>query len=251
MYWRHEVNRDWMNARSFYLNASSIKKLAPTTATGRKRNITDEDYLAIYAERLKDHQPDDCTSTGVAARGHILEPYAIDAYNTMKTKDEPLLYHWDDIVLHNNTCGFSPDALDIPQRSKISKEAETMYSKPTVLGEVKCYDASKHILTANTPIDKLEERWQIAMAMHVCPTIEQAKLILFNPSMMHSYRLIIRTINKDDLKDELDAIAEIETKWTMFLNKNFTIGQEDARFVSWAYNEEHYRNLIEQETNIL
>ena len=33
------------------------------------------------------------------------------------------------------------------------------------------------------PADQLEERWQIAVAMAVCETIEEGRLLFYNPSM--------------------------------------------------------------------
>lgn len=189
MNWFHTCSMEWMQERQLHLGASEARKLVPLTATGRKRNVTDEDYLGILAGKIAYIGQDACESTGAAARGHILEPFAVEAFNEAEVFEEKM-FHWDDLLIHRSgdwSLSYSPDSLDIDQRefektaSKKGVPAELL--KPTRLVEVKSYGIAKHLQTACAKPETLEERWQIAAAMLVSPSIEKAALALFNPDI--------------------------------------------------------------------
>lgn len=216
--WFHKCDLDWLKARQKYLTATDVKDLLPFTKTGRKRTIDDADYLKVFARKMVNITEDDCVSTGAAARGHILEPYAIDRYNEENLGSNTWLYHWDNMVITRInpdpfSLAFSPDAMDYKQGD---------YGIPAiaidgikVVGEVKSYSPERHMIAGYTPKDELEERWQIATAMAVCDSIEEACLLFYNPSMRN--QLYIVDYDQVDLADEIDAVLEVEKNWLAWI----------------------------------
>lgn len=214
MEWKHNCSLAWMQERQKFLTASDVKALLPYTATGRAKRITEEDYLKVYAKKAVQLTEADCISKGAAARGHILEPFAIEEYNANRELSMPGLIHWDDIVIAKgpqNHLAYSPDALDV----SISGG-----KKPTLLGEVKCYSPERHLSVAKMDKMKCEERWQVATAMAVSPTIRAARLILFNPDMKSkTSRLFVKTWDRYELMDEIEKIEEVEKGWLDFIDE--------------------------------
>lgn len=214
MEWRHKCSLDWLRQRQRYLTASEIRNLVPLTKTGRPRKIDDIDRLKLLAKKKVVLTEEDCWSYGAAARGHLLEPYAIDALNdyliTSGHATRQTFFHWDDelISLPGREIAFSPDAMDIPQLHEDN-------AVPAMIAEVKCYSPERHFATAFTKAKEIEERWQIATAMALLDTIEVGYLVLFNPSMRMGKLFVIR-YTRDDLKDEIDEIAKVESEWVLF-----------------------------------
>jgi hypothetical protein len=213
MDWKHKCSLDWLRERQKYLTASDIKSLIPLTKTGRPRKIDDIDRLKLLAKKQVELTDDDCWSYGAAARGHLLEPYAIDALNDWFINHgakKQMFFHWDDelISLPGREIAFSPDAMDIPQ-------LHNQGMMPTRIAEVKCYSPDRHIATAFTEKDQIEERWQIATAMALLDTIKEAYLVLFNPSMRQNRLFVIR-YTRSDLKKEIETISKVELDWMMF-----------------------------------
>lgn len=243
--WTHYVDLDWLIARQKYLTASEIKQLLPVTKTGRPRKIEDIDRFKVLASKLVELTLDDCLATGPAARGHILEPYALEAYNNYLERegvtDMPYLHHWDDCVVSNNSIiAFSPDALDVEQPDRMITDLIFTSNYPTWLGECKCYGTDKHLQCIMTPKDQLEERWQIATAMAVQPTIEHASLIFYDPRLHDSkLQLGIKVYLKEDLEDEIKTILAVKDDWQMFLDK-FELGVSlpDGIAAGWHDSEE-------------
>lgn len=222
MKWYHKCSIEWLKARQGFLTATDIKELLPVTKTGRKRVVGDEAKLKVVSRKLANISEEDCISTGAAARGHVLEPYAIEAYNN-NVMNEYKLYHWDDVIIappnHRfGGLGFSPDALDFEQpawaRNKVVLEIG--YGDIKEIGEVKSYGAENHILRGYTDKKELEERWQLATAMAVCPSIDVAHLIFFNPSMKN--QMFVADYERADLADEISIILEIEDDWLKWLD---------------------------------
>lgn len=215
MEWKHKCSLEWLQERQRYLTATDIKSLIPVTKTGRPRKITDMDRIKVFAKKHVTLTEEDCWSYGVAARGHLLEPYAIDALNDYlidvcgATKQE--FFHWDDEVVRapGSLLAFSPDAMDIPQLHNPAAVAHK-------IAEVKSYAPDKHMLTGFTPMGEIEERWQIATAMATLDTIEEAYLVLFNPSMTLN-RLFVIKYDRDYLSEEIKIVHEIAHEWTDFL----------------------------------
>ena len=84
-----------------------------------------------------------------------------------------------------------------------------------VIGEVKSYSPERHMIAGYTPKDELEERWQIATAMAVCESIEEAYLLFYNPSMRN--QLYIVDYDRADLADEIETVLEVEKKWLAWI----------------------------------
>ena len=214
MNWEHRCDLEWLRDRQKYITASDIKKLLPVTATGRPRKVGDEEYLKVMSSKMVQLTEEDCMSYGAAARGHIMEPYAIDALNGMLSdmrsgNPGETFYWWDDkiVSLPGRTLAFSPDAMDVPMVDE--------YDTPHAIAEVKSYGAEKHLLTAYTPKDKIEERWQIASAMALLDSIDHAYLVLFNPKMKKRRIFVIR-FDRSELEKEIETVLEVEGNWTKF-----------------------------------
>lgn len=244
MEWKHKCSLAWMQERQNFLTASDVKALLPFTATGRPKRITDEDYLKVYAKKAVQLTEADCISRGAAARGHILEPFAIEEYNANREGSMPELVHWDDIVIAKgprNHLAYSPDALDVRVAGG---------QKPTLLGEVKCYSPERHLSVAKMDKMKCEERWQVATAMAVSPTIRAARLILFNPDMkFKSTRLFVKTWDRYELMDEIEKIEEVEKGWLDFIDEI-----DSGKFLmlndivpKYVRNAEEIESLIEED----
>lgn len=215
MKWEHRCSLEWLRKRQGYITASDIKNLLPITKTGRKREVGELDYLKVMSGKMVELTDEDCVSVGAAARGHLLEPYAVDALNSTFEaaygKEAEHFDHWDDelITVEGRRLAFSPDAMDLPMGYP------DVADKVTAIAEVKCYAADKHISTAYTPKDQIEERWQIASAMALLPNIDHAYLVLFNPKMTFRKLFIIR-YDRSDLEDEIAMVLEVEKKWKEF-----------------------------------
>lgn len=235
--WQHKCSLEWMRARQRSLTASDIKELLPVTKTGRPRTVSEEAYWKVLARKLVALTEEDCMSYGAAARGHILEPYAIERYNVRYAGN--MLHHWDDIVIfdQDSQLAFSPDALDIQPDCAFFPVVSfnKLTPKPTRLGEVKCYSAEKHLsYKGGNPLD-FEERWQIATAFAVCDTLDTAKLILFNPSLPRNYSLFVWSYTRSMLEKEIEIVHDIDKQWNRFLLDN---GINVTRFGSVADSDE-------------
>ena len=217
--WFHKVDLDWLKARQKCLTATDVMDLIPFTKTGRKRTITDEHYMKVLARKLANLTEDDCVSTGAAARGHILEPYAIDRYNEEDFGGNEFLWHWDDLIVTRSVhqpfaLSFSPDAMSLDPNSPLLLK-DSVYQgigfDVDAIGEVKCYSPERHMLCGYTEKEDLEERWQVATAMAVLDSIKTAYLLFYNPSMQN--QLYIVDYDRSDLYDEIDTILQVEKDW--------------------------------------
>lgn len=226
--WFHVCDLDWLKTRQKCLTATDVKDLLPVTRTGRKRTIDDEDYLKVMARKLVNLTPDDCVSVGAAARGHVLEPYAIQMFNDNldSMMDCYELYHWDDFVIGKKNrqvfgLAFSPDAMNISMSQQLYAVNEDGTLKmdnknPVSIGEVKSYSPERHMVCAYTDPQDLEERWQLATAMAVCDTIDVAHLLFYNPSMRN--QLYVVTYDRVDLEQEIEIVKQVETDWLSWLS---------------------------------
>lgn len=242
MKWEHVCSLEWMKARQQYLCASEVKQLIPFTKTGRDRKITDIDRMKIYINKIKVLATDDCVSFGAAARGHILEPFAIDELNAYIVSQgmSYTLEHWDDVIVHTSPytlLAYSPDAMN--NAAPDLNVVEVMQTGATVLGEVKSYSPERHIEAICTPANKLEERWQIATAFASDGHLSEAWLIFYNPSLRKDSVGIFH-YDRIDLADEINTISQIEMEWRDFLNRlNPTLGcSGEALYVSHSILDE-------------
>lgn len=215
--WRHVVDKEWMMARTHYLTASSIKNILPVTETGRKRSQAqiEANMLKIASSFATAYISDeDCVATGMAARGHLLEPIAIEEANKGANLG---LYHWDDIILVNGLLGWSPDAMSIPQTKKTALYDIKLHGAPcpSSIGEVKSYGMEKHIASVYTDKEDCPERWQLAVGMALLKNCQFANLIFFNPDS--TIRLAIKTYSRKDLEEEIQMVEEAETSFKKFM----------------------------------
>ena len=115
MDWYHEVSENWLRARKTVITATEIKGLVATYKRMSKKDkeagVVSPAFAALWGDKSSTY-PIDVSSYGPAARGHIMEPYAIDEFNRA---NEVHFHHWDDCIIANGLVGFSPDAMDIAQ----------------------------------------------------------------------------------------------------------------------------------------
>ena len=84
--------------------------------------------------------------------------------------------------------------------------------------EVKCYTAAAHYeLGTATPLDQIEERWQLATAFYTMPTITQGAVVLYNPRAQHP--LFVRKYSVSDLLVELEMIDKIRESYYEYIGK--------------------------------
>lgn len=219
MKWEHECSLQWMKARQRFLCASDVRKLVPFTKTGRPRKITDIDRYKVWSEKNRILTTDDCISTGAAARGHMLEPYAIDEFNDLALSKNwnIVLHHWDDVVVHKHgDLAYSPDAMNAMQN--VYKDNICNLHHGNTIGEIKSYSSEKHIEALCTPKMELEERWQIATAMAADEDIKIAYLIFFNPSLL-CRNIGVYKYTIAELQQEIEQVKQVELEWANFVNR--------------------------------
>lgn len=217
--WRHEVSADWLQARRDVLTASEIRAMLPEykRMLKKKPGEISPGFFALCGAKLSHDDPDPI-STGAAARGHIMEPYAIIDWNVNEcSKPEDDYYHWDDIVIKRNGIGYSPDGLDIPQLPEMGVQVDwseknnclvvqnETFSLPSRAIEVKCYEPKNHM--KNLIVDKKdrEERLQVAVAFMVLPSLKHVDVLWYCPDApvpMYKERY-----KKSDLKAEIEVIT--------------------------------------------
>lgn len=248
--WRHVVDKEWMMARTHYLTASSIKNILPVTETGRKRPQAqiEANMMKVAANLMTASiSNEDCVSTGMAARGHLLEPIAIEEANKVANLS---LYHWDDIILVKDLLGWSPDAMSIPQTEKVALYDIELHGAPcpSSIGEVKSYGIEKHIASVYMDKEDCPERWQLAVGMALLKCCQRAHLIFFNPDS--TIRLAIKTYSRKDLEKEIQMVKEAETSFKKFV-KDLPYFEEKNDFCEvnseMDKNSDYYMNKFMKE----
>ena len=81
-HWYHEVSEDWLKARKNFLTATDIVGLIPEYKRYKKNGKAGipPAFAALWEKKHSDIAVDP-RSYKDAARGHILEPYAVYTYN--------------------------------------------------------------------------------------------------------------------------------------------------------------------------
>ena len=253
MDWKHEVSVDWLKARRDVVTATELVGLKSgfTKLTKAQKAGTQvaPAFAALWGQKHSTVDPDP-TSFGAAARGHFMENYAIDDYSRQKKE---MFYHWDDCIICNNGLGFSPDAMDIPQNyldvrfdvkngSLISIDGNRKYTKmPKSILEIKSYGIENHM--KNMVVDKkqLKERYQIAAAMMVIPTIEEGTLVQYCP-MLESFSMFTRTYNRAELEDEIEELSDILDVW----NKTCRWFDSNESEMETTYSEESIKQDFDE-----
>lgn len=221
-YWKHDVSKAWLQQRRSVLTATEISKLLPELkrAAKSKPGEISPGFAAIWAEKHSDVELD-TSSVNAAARGHIMEPWVVNAYNDQVAAGERF-NHWDDCVICNDLVGFSPDAMDIMQQQehpklKVSPNGETLvtgklvYPSPKRIMEIKCYEPANHMKACITGKHEHKELMQVATAFYVLPKLQEAKLCFCCPGA--PIEMFVEEYTRDDVKKELELIKQVVAKY--------------------------------------
>lgn len=242
--WRHNVSEVWLLARQPYLTASEILGLIPEYKRIKRHKVElfkSPAFARLYGE--KQSLEVDPESRGPAARGHILEPYAVDEAN--RIIGEQRFHWWDDRIITAKPLGFSPDALDIPPLggTRIKATGTHLMSRsekilgPTSMLEAKCYQAGKHFQCKLMASDgrMLDERWQVACGMTVCPSIGEGWLVFYAPQCRDVF---MKRYSRIDLVEEIEIVKEIAEMWSCFEEHMDSLpSQPPARTEDQIYRE--------------
>ena len=212
----HEVNAEWMEARKLCVCASEMKLLASCKEFNPKAKTSLADKCwEVWASKVSS-RPVDTKSYNEAARGHICEPYAVEEYNACAPQNKVKMNHWDDILISRDGVGFSPDAMDIevPKTWQPFLLQKNLPIQPKEILEIKCYNDAAQLKTFQSTFDKMkqDERWQVATAMYVCPSIEMAHLMYYDPAFADKAPQFVINIfdySREDLKVEIDTVGKI------------------------------------------
>lgn len=247
--WRSESDAGWLKARKSYLTASEISGIIPEYKRIKKGKVKLSEssvFAKVYGEKMSTEI--DCMSYGAAARGHVMEPYAVDEANRVLGTDE--FHWWDDKIITDGAVGYSPDALNIhqlPGTRIISRGGDLLsvygtHEAPSALMECKCYQAKAHyqkmLMASNgTPLD---ERWQVACGMAVCPTVTEGHLVFYAPQCGNMF---IESYTRSMLSDEMAVIWEIADMWLDFkshmsrVTAYGTLETEDSIYKKYSISE--------------
>ena len=221
--WHHEVSAEWLQARQSVLTATDVAGLLPEYKRYLKAGSPDKPtpgFAALWCNKnSKRHL--DTESVNAAARGHVIEPYAVDDWNMQHNVH---FYHWDDAIVVDKTgkLGFSPDAMSIMQvhgsaRYQMTDDGERFFDDqakildyipyPAEVMEIKCYEPAQHMKAILKDKMEHDELMQLAMAFVVMPKLEVARLTWYCPGApipMFSQHYL-----RDDLHDQERWIMEI------------------------------------------
>ena len=225
MRYEHEVSLDWLIARQGYLTASDVCRVLADLRKLRDKK-TDLLHCRSFARVLGsklNRFPDTASPSSAAARGHFMEPHAVQEWAWERDGD---MTHWDDFLLASGDTllAFSPDALDVPQPPGVCACVDQLgrfrdqageWQEPTSMLEVKCYDDGAHwqrkldLMAGIKP----DERWQIAVAMCVCPCITEGTVMWYAPQCCDWFDV---TFERDDLTEEMELVRYAEERWSEF-----------------------------------
>lgn len=219
--WRHEVSTDWLKARKEFLTASEVKSLVPEYKRFLKAQDPDKimpGFCGLWAEKTGEHIGD-AVSFNAMARGHIMESYAIEDYNMLRKATMGHHYHWDDVILHRDGLGYSPDALNVRQPNSDSVSIEVtedgyvyVGAKPTSMLEIKSYEPKAHLKKFLESPTEMEEAYQVAMAFKVLPSLKVAALVFYCPSCSR-LTMFENVYTRSMLDKQLEMIDGIHEQW--------------------------------------
>jgi len=225
MRYEHEVSIDWLRARQGYLTASDVCKMMTDINKLRQGKTTIErcrSFAKVLGSKLNLF-PDTQSPSSAAARGHFMEPYAVEEWESVRQEG---VTHWDDFLLASDETmiAFSPDALNVPQPMGVMAVVDS-YGRflsmgapvePTALLEVKCYDEGAHYQRKLDAMNGVlpDERWQVAVAMAVCPCIERGTVVWYAPQCGDWFDV---AFEREDLEDEIATVLDASVWWRRFL----------------------------------
>jgi len=221
-YWVHEVSPAWLAERKQVVTATDLVDLRSGFTKLNKGQKAGEKlapaFMALWGKK-NSLVPDDPMSSNKAARGHWMEPYAVRDFSE-KIGEE--YHHWDDCIICNGEIGFSPDGMDIKQECPYPARMDYVEGigitdgvmelpSPRKILEVKCYDIPAHMTACATPKEQLKERWQVAGAFLVLPTLEKATIVFYCP--LTSWGVDYKEYTREELKDEIEELEELLEVW--------------------------------------
>lgn len=217
--WTHEVSADWLRARRGVLSATDISKLLPAyKRVLKKKPGKDEiipEFAAVWAEKHSKNAPDTSSPSSAAARGHIMEPWAVKAWNK---EMYPPMFHWDDVVIKHGLLGFSPDALDVEQprgcvELKVSKDhiVGISGSQPKCGIEIKSYEVGHHMKCVLEDRMNHSELMQIAVAFAVLPSLQTMSLMYFCPGA--PIEVWVDRYERAELEDKINLALDVAMEY--------------------------------------
>ena len=247
MRYEHEVSNGWLRARQGYLTASDVCKMMTDVRkldAGKTDLMHCRSFAKVFGSKMN-RFPDTASPSSAAARGHFMEPYAVEEWETARKEG---MLHWDDFLLASDETklAFSPDALNVPQPMGVMslvdgdgrfRDTIGRLVEPTTMLEVKCYEDGAHYqrkLDAmnGTPPD---ERWQVAVAMAVCPCIRRGSIVWYAPQCGDWFEL---AFDRESLDEEIAVVLGISDKWREFVDL-----MGDAPHRETRYNENQLRSI--------
>ena len=226
MRYEHEVSLDWLRARQGYLTASDVCRMLTDIRRLREGKAKLEhcrSFAKVLGSKLN-LSPDTQSPSSAAARGHFMEPYAVEEWESVRKEG---VTHWDDFLLASDETllAFSPDALNVTQPLGVIRtvNGDGRFTddfgepvEPTALLEVKCYDESTHY---QRKLDAMagvlpDERWQVAVAMAVCPCIRRGTVVWYAPQCMDWFDV---AFEREDLEDEIATVLDASVWWRRFM----------------------------------
>lgn len=226
MRYEHEVSLKWLEARQRYLTASDVCKMMADIRklTADKIDLKHcRSFAKVLGSKLN-LSPDTQSPSSAAARGHFMEPYAVENWESVRQEG---MVHWDDFLLANDRTllAFSPDALNVRQPMGVSRVVDGdgrfindnyCYVSPTALLEVKCYDEGAHYQRKLDLMNGMlpDERWQVAVAMAVCPCIERGTVVWYAPQCRDWFDM---AFGREDLEEEIEIVLKASKWWQEFL----------------------------------
>ena len=247
MRYEHEVSNRWLHARQRYLTASDVCKMMTDVrklASG-KTDLTRCRSFARVLGSKRNRFPDTASPSSAAARGHFMEPYAVEEWETARKEG---VTHWDDFLLADDETrlAFSPDALNVPQPMGVKalvdgdgrfRDALGRLVEPTSMLEVKCYDEGAHYQRKLDAIAEVppDERWQVAVAMAVCPCIERGAVVWYAPQCGDWFDM---RFERGDLEEEIGLVLQASEWW-----RDFLLQMDSAPYHETIYNESQLQSI--------
>ena len=217
--WRHEVDPLWLEARKHVLTATDISNLLPEYrrwVKAKKPGDIPPGFSALWCQKATDGF-EEVESFSAAARGHIMEPYAIEDWNDQAM---PQFEHWDDCIVVRDGIGFSPDAMNVPQDQAFPallvsddglrlarSDGSFEMPAPTEVMEVKCYEPANHMKALCTGHMDHKELMQVAVAFYVLPKLETARILWYCPNA--PFPMHVEMYLRDEMSGMFDVIDEI------------------------------------------
>ena len=257
MYWHHSVSPEWMQSRRSVLTASEIascvSQLKRMTKAQEAGDQVFPAFASLWLEKQANTDPE-LDSFKAAARGHITEPYAVSDFNR---NFEMNMFHWDDIVIKANNIGWSPDATNVSQdypgsellsvteksgTRLISPDGRFSIMGPSQMLEVKSYEPKAHMKRMLTDKMKLDERWQVAVAMWVVPSIVEGYIEFYSLETDYSF---VHKYDRKELEEELKLITKVDELWS----KNIKLIEEQFDLNDPSNNQWLTRFWTEKQIN--